>query len=157
ERDQDLEGDEARDRVDQAGGDRDRLVERSQAMRGEGEPEREQKADRDGDQCQLRVLHEVRLERVTPVVAHPVPAEEMVARHAGVAVTEVRDDRAGVGGGHVRRSVVARSRVSVPRGEPSSPRTSTSVLPAPSISETAFLTVADVATVATSGACPRTG
>src|SRR5262249_32977355 len=127
----------------------DRLVEGADAVRDQRERERDREADRHGDQRQLDVLDQVRLEGVAPVLPHPVPAEDVVAGHAGAAVAEGGDD--GAGGGQEWRREVAWSSVRTPTGAPSSPTTSTSPVPLSSNSETAFLTVADAATVAVSG------
>src|SRR5216683_1306333 len=57
--------------------------------------EGEREAGPDRDRGQLDVLDECRTERVVPVGAHPVRAERVVSPHAGAALPEAWDDRAG--------------------------------------------------------------
>src|SRR5918999_5064367 len=88
-----LEEREARDRVEQGEAERERRLEPPDPVHDERCGERDREPETDGDQRQLHVLDEPRLQRVVPVLPCPVPAEGPVLAHALRALPEVRDDR----------------------------------------------------------------
>src|SRR5579862_1169355 len=162
ERHQELEERNARDGVEEGREHAEGLLEPREAVREQSKGEREPKADADRDRSELDVLDQRRAERVVPVVPHPAPAEDVVARDARVGVPEVRDDRAGRERRH--RSSPARSRRNTPRTLPSSSTTVTPSAPASSMWLTAVRTetrelssgeTVSLRETVSNGTCPR--
>src|SRR3954451_5476622 len=154
ERDEQLEERDARDRVEERGDDAERLLELAVAVREECERERDREADHDGERGQLEMLHQRRLQCVAPVVLHPVPAERVVARHAGASLPEVRDD--GAGGDEAHRSCPVSENRKTPRTLPFSSTTRRSVFSS-SINDTALRTVTSGATLVPGTGSPVPG